>query len=62
MNPTPKTIQSILPGGDPRGIRIAEMTTRIVKVIEVPRSLSAIDGDLKAVTDRILTMIGGRSK
>lgn len=36
---TPKTIQIFLPGGDPRGIRIAEITTRIVQVIEVPRSL-----------------------
>ncbi|MBL9154117.1 MAG: GIY-YIG nuclease family protein [Verrucomicrobiales bacterium] len=37
--PTPKTIQIFLPGGDPRGIRVAEITTRIVQVIEVPRSL-----------------------
>ena len=39
MNPTPKTIQIFLPGGDPRGIRIAEITTRIVQVIEMPRIL-----------------------
>lgn len=39
MTPTPKTIQIYLPGGDPRGIRVAELTTRIVQVIEVPRSL-----------------------
>ncbi len=39
MTITPKTIQIFLPGGDPRGIRIAEITTRIVQVIEVPRSL-----------------------
>lgn len=39
MNSTPKTIQIFLPGGDPRGIRVAEITTRIVQVIEVPRSL-----------------------
>ena len=39
MNPTPKTIQIFLPSGDPRGLRIAEITTRIVQVIEVPRSL-----------------------
>lgn len=39
MNATPKTIQIFLPGGDPRGIRFAEITTRIVQVIEVPRSL-----------------------
>lgn len=39
MNSAPKTIQIFLPGGDPRGIRIAEITTRIVQVIEIPRSL-----------------------
>jgi hypothetical protein len=27
----PKTIQIFLPGGDPQGIRIAEITTRIVQ-------------------------------
>ena len=41
MKQTPKTIQIFLPGGDPQGIRIAEITTRIVQVIEVPRSLLA---------------------
>ena len=39
MSATPKTIQIFLPGGDPRGIRVAEITTRTVQVIEVPRSL-----------------------
>lgn len=39
MISTPKTIQIFLPDGDPRGIRVAEITTRIVQVIEVPRSL-----------------------
>lgn len=39
MQTTPKTIQIFLPGGDPQGIRVAELTTRIVQVIEVPRSL-----------------------
>lgn len=39
MSPRPQTIQIYLPGGDPRGIRVAEITTRIVQVIEVPRSL-----------------------
>ena len=37
----PQTIQIYLPGGDPRGIRIAELTTRIVQVLEVPRSMLA---------------------
>ncbi|MCH2221002.1 MAG: GIY-YIG nuclease family protein [Dechloromonas sp.] len=39
MSPRPQTFQIVLPGGDPRGIRVAEVTTRIVQVIEVPRSL-----------------------
>ena len=34
----PKTIQIFLPTGDPIGIRIAEITTSIVKAIEFPRS------------------------
>ncbi len=34
---TPKTIQIFLPAGDPVGIRVAEITTRIVQVIDVPR-------------------------
>jgi predicted GIY-YIG superfamily endonuclease len=41
MTSRAKTIQIFLPAGDPRGIRIAEITTRIVQVIEVPRSLLA---------------------
>lgn len=35
----PQTIQIFLPDGDPQGIRVAEITTRIVRVIEVPRNL-----------------------
>lgn len=38
MMPRPQTIQIFLPAGDPRGMRVAEITTRIVRVIEVPRS------------------------
>jgi Domain of unknown function (DUF4357) len=34
----PQTIQIYLPAGDPRGMRVAEITTRIVRVLEVPRS------------------------
>lgn len=34
----PQTIQIFLPTGDARGMRVAEITTRIVRVIEVPRS------------------------
>lgn len=38
MTPTPKTIQIFLPVGDPRGLRVAEITMLTVQVIEVPRS------------------------
>ena len=38
MTLRPQTIQIFLPTGDPRGVRVAEITTRIVRVIEVPRS------------------------
>ena len=34
----PRTIQIFLPAGDPAGIRIAEQTTSIIRLIEVPRS------------------------
>lgn len=39
MKTRPKTIQIFLPSGDPQGIRIAEITTRIVQVVEIPRTL-----------------------
>lgn len=39
MTARPQTIQIFLPAGDPRGLRVAEITTRIVQVIEIPRSL-----------------------
>lgn len=38
MNKRPRTIQIFLPSGDPAGIRIAEQTTSIIRLIEVPRS------------------------
>lgn len=34
----PRTIQIFLPNGDPSGIRVAEVTTSIVRLIEVPRN------------------------
>ncbi len=34
----PRTIQIFLPSGEPSGIRIAEQTTSIIRLIEVPRS------------------------
>lgn len=36
--PRPQTIQIFLPAGDPRGMRVAKITTRIIRVVEVPRS------------------------
>lgn len=39
--PRARTIQIYLPSGDPRGLRVAELTTSIVRVVEVPRSLLA---------------------
>jgi hypothetical protein len=33
MSTTPKTIQIFLPSGEPRGIRIAEITIRILQVM-----------------------------
>ena len=39
MKHHPQTIQIFLPGGNPRGVRIAELTTRILQVTEIPRSL-----------------------
>ncbi|WP_109477554.1 GIY-YIG nuclease family protein [Paraburkholderia sp. C35] len=38
MTYRPQTIQIFLPNGDPRGIRVAEITTRIVQAIDIPRS------------------------
>lgn len=37
MIPSAKTIQIYLPTGNPRGLRVAEMTTRTVRLIEIPR-------------------------
>lgn len=38
MTTHPRTIQIFLPNGDPSGIRVAELTTSILRLIEVPRS------------------------
>ncbi len=35
---TAKTIQIFLPDGSPRGIKIADITSRIVKAIQIPRN------------------------
>lgn len=37
-----RTIQIYLPNGDPTGLRIAELTTSIIRVIEIPRNLISL--------------------
>lgn len=37
----PQTIQIFLPDGDPQGIRVASITTRIMRIFDVPRSALA---------------------
>lgn len=37
----PLTIQLFLPDGNPKGLRISELTTSVVRIIEVPRTLLA---------------------
>lgn len=38
MRPLPKTIQIFLPDGNARSVRIAEITSRTVQAIQIPRS------------------------
>lgn len=38
MNERARTIQFFLPNGNPRGVRIAEFTSRTMQVIQVPRA------------------------
>src|SRR5688572_2329966 len=38
MNQLGRTIQIYLPNGDPSGIRVAELTTSVLRVVEVPRN------------------------
>jgi hypothetical protein len=40
--PRPQTIQIFLPDGSPRGVRIAEITNRTVRAVEVPRGQIAL--------------------
>jgi predicted GIY-YIG superfamily endonuclease len=37
MNMLGRTIQIYLPNGDPSGIRVAELTTSVLRVVEIPR-------------------------
>ncbi len=44
MKNNPKTIQIFLPDGNARSIRIAEITSRTVQAIQIPRSKVAEAG------------------
>lgn len=57
MNPSPKTIQIFLPGGDPTGIRVAESTTRIVQVPSIAGTSDANFRD-KLITDGVMMVEG----
>jgi hypothetical protein len=46
MTSIPKTVQVFLPDGNARSVRIAEITSRTIQVVQVPR------GKLKAAKDR----------
>jgi hypothetical protein len=62
MSITPKTIQIFLPSGEPHGFRIAEIITRIVRVIEVPRSLLAYFLAMEPSSQvGLYVLVGGRN-
>ena len=44
-----KTIQIFLPDGNPRSVRIAEITSRTVRAVEIPRSKLAVAATRKEV-------------
>ena len=46
----------------PWAIFSRESAEQLLYVFKPPRELAEIDAELKGVTDRILTMIGGLSK
>lgn len=55
----PQTIQIFLPTGDPSGIRQAEITTRTVRVYDVPRSeLRRFSGFAEAHQPGVYFLIG----
>ena len=61
MKATPKTIQIFLPGGDPQGIRIAELTTRIVSAYVSNNTVQASDVPALIMdTHAVLSRISGK--
>jgi hypothetical protein len=59
---TPKTIQIFLPDGSPRSIRIAEITSRVVKVISIPRNKLEVVGQRQEVKDVGIYFLFGESE
>lgn len=45
-----RTIQIFLPDGNPRGIKIADITSRTVQAIQIPRSKLSVAAERKEVT------------
>ena len=43
----PQTIQIYLPHGEPRGIRVADVTTRAIHAVHVPRALMDVAGEIE---------------
>ena len=61
-NPQAKTLQIFLPTGEPRGIRIAELTTRIVQAVLIPRSeLATAKGRPELDQPAVYFLFGGMS-
>jgi len=62
MKPNPKTIQIFLPDGNARSIRIAEITSRTVQAIQVPRSKVAESGNRNEVKNVGVYFLFGESE
>ncbi len=56
---TGKTIQIYLPDGNPRGIRIAEVTSRTVQAIQFPRAMLAEAGRREELNNVCLYVLVG---
>ncbi|HIG73801.1 MAG TPA: GIY-YIG nuclease family protein [Bacteroidetes bacterium] len=60
--PLPKTIQIFLPDGNPRSVRIAEITSRTVRAVEVPRTKLAVAAERDEVRQVGLYFLFGESE
>ncbi|MGG4440011.1 GIY-YIG nuclease family protein [Brevibacillus fortis] len=59
---TAKTIQIFLPDGSPRSIRIAEFTSRVMKIISFPRNKMDVVGNRPEVNDVGVYFLFGESE